>query len=163
MKKKRPVKREFSAGGAVYRREEGDSQQSKIRWLLVQPAGREKFSADDRWQLPKGWIEKGEPAAKAALREVEEEGGVQAKIISKIDSIKVFFRNIYEGQPKELVLKTITFYLMEYQKDVPWQADQEIKTRAWLPFSEAYRRLTFASEKKILAKAKELLEKQESN
>ena len=61
--KKVKVKREFSAGGVVFRQEpEG------ILWLVVKPKGSE------HWRFPKGKIEKKESSAETALREVKEEG-----------------------------------------------------------------------------------------
>jgi 8-oxo-dGTP pyrophosphatase MutT (NUDIX family) len=145
--------RQYSAGGAVFKKE-GD----QVLWLLIQPAGGDKFHDQIRWQLPKGWINEGEKTEVAARREVAEEGGVEARIISKIDSIKIFFRNTFEGKPEEKVLKTITFYLMEYEGEAENGRDEEVAEIAWLPFEEAKERLTFKSEKEILTKAKEILE-----
>ena len=158
--------REYSAGGVVYRKSQipnpksqipllrrgfGGQANSKfqIRWLLIKPKGKE------RWQLPKGLIDKGESAEEAALREVKEEGGVEAKIIKKIDTIKIFFHYNFPGAPEDLVFKTITFFLMEYLQDTKEGPDYEVEIDkvVWLPFSEAYKRLTFPSEKKILKKA----------
>lgn len=152
--KKSTFQRQFSAGGAVYKKE-GDN----VLWLLVQPRGGEKFYDEIRWQLPKGWLEIGEKSEEAAVREVAEEGGVEAKIIGKIDTIKIFFKNTFEGRPKETVLKTIAFFLMEYQKDTPEGFGSETQEIIWTPFKEAIKKLTFKSEKEILKKADELLEK----
>jgi 8-oxo-dGTP pyrophosphatase MutT (NUDIX family) len=145
--------RQYSAGGAVFKKEG-----NQVLWLLIQPAGKDEFHDKIRWQLPKGWIKEGEKTEAAARREVAEEGGVKAKIISKIDSIKIFFSNTFEGKPEEKVLKTITFYLMEYEKEAENGHDEEVAEIAWLPFEEAKERLTFKSEKEVLAKAKEILE-----
>lgn len=145
--------RQFSAGGVVFKK-----QDNQILWLLIQPKRKDEFCSQVRWQLPKGWIEQGEKTEEAALREVEEEGGVKAKIIEKIDAIKIFFKNIFEGKPQETVLKTITYYLMEYQEDVPDGFGWETQEVVWLPYDQAKEKLTFKSERKILEKAKKLLE-----
>jgi len=157
--------RQFSAGGAVFKKED-----SQVLWLLIQPAriatqsvaggpaGKDEFHKQIRWQLPKGWINEGEKTEAAAIREVAEEGGVKAKIITKVDSIKIFFRNTFEGKPGEKVLKTITFYLMEYEEEAENGHDEEVAEVAWLPFEEAREKLTFKNEKEILAKAREILE-----
>ena len=135
--KKLKVKREFSAGGVVFRREpEG------VLWLVVKPKGSEK------WRFPKGKIEKGENSSEAALREVKEEGGVEAIILNKIDSIKYFF--IQEGQK---VFKTVTFYLMEYAQEAQGGFCWETEEVAWLSFEEARKKLAFSNEKKVLEKA----------
>jgi len=156
MPKKKPVKREFSAGGVVYKKEN-----NKVFWLVIQPKGGKRFYDKIRWQLPKGWIDEGEKSEEAALREVEEEGGVKAKSIEKIDSIRIFFRDVYRGKPKQLVTKVITFFLMEYQEDAKDGPGWETKDIAWLPFKEAHEKLTFKREKEILEKAKRILEEKE--
>jgi 8-oxo-dGTP pyrophosphatase MutT (NUDIX family) len=151
--KKTSVVRQFSAGGAVFKKEDG-----KILWLLVQPKRGDDFHNQIRWQLPKGWLKEREKSEEAALREVEEEGGVKAEIIDKIDTIKIFFKNTFEGKPKETVLKTITFFLMEYKEDIKEGFGWETQEVAWLPFDQAKEKLTFKSEKEILEKAQKILE-----
>ena len=157
--------RQFSAGGVVFRKKD-----NQILWLLIQPAGGparkslrfalaggDEFHKQIRWQLPKGLVGEDEKMEETAVREVAEEGGVKAKIIAKIDTIKIFFRNTFEGKPEEKVLKTITFYLMEYLGEKTDGHDEEVAEIAWLAFEEAKEKLTFKSEKEILEKAKEML------
>lgn len=135
------MQREFSAGGVVYKRGNG-----KIFVVIYKPKDK------NTWQLPKGWIDKGETRQEAAVREVKEESGVQGKIIKKIDTIKYFFN--WQG---EKILKTVTFYLMEYifgdTKDHGWETD----TAEWVEIDQAVERLTFDSEKEIVKKAKLLI------
>ena len=64
----RPVKRQVSAGGVVYRVHEG-----RVEFALVCPAGRAV------WCLPKGMVEAHEKPEEAALREVQEETGLVAR------------------------------------------------------------------------------------
>jgi len=136
------VKREFSAGGVVFRREpEG------VLWLIVKPKGSEQ------WRFPKGKIERGENSVRAALREVKEEGGVEARILSKIDNIKYFF--VQKGQK---IFKTVTFYLMEYIQEAQGGFCWETEEIAWLPLEEAKERLAFKNEKGILEAADSVLE-----
>ncbi|MFZ5365857.1 MAG: NUDIX hydrolase [Patescibacteria group bacterium] len=135
--KKQKVKREFSAGGVVFRREpEG------ILWLVIKPAGSEK------WRLPKGWIGKNESSLEAAKREVAEEAGVKAEVLGKVGSEKYFF-----VQGKEKILKNVVFYLMEYLQEAETGFSWETEKIDWLPFKEAKERLAFAKEKEILEKA----------
>lgn len=136
------VKREFSAGGVVFRHEpEG------ILWLVVKPKG------NDKWRFPKGWIEPKESSAQAALREVKEEGGVEAEILEKIGSEKYFF-----VQDKQRIFKTVVFYLMKYVQEAQDGLSWETEEIAWLPYGEAKERLAFDKEKEILEKAREILE-----
>ncbi|HSD48680.1 MAG TPA: NUDIX domain-containing protein, partial [Actinomycetota bacterium] len=66
------TRREVSAGGVVYRRRRGRVQ--------VALATRRTRRGDLVWGLPKGAIEPGESAESAAVREVREETGLQARI-----------------------------------------------------------------------------------
>ena len=59
------------AGGVVVRRKNGS-----VEVLLITAKRRPK-----QWIIPKGHIEKGETAAAAALREVEEEAGVKGEVL----------------------------------------------------------------------------------
>ena len=140
--KKLKVKRGFSAGGVVFRQEpEG------ILWLVVRPKGSEQ------WRFPKGKIEKKESSAEAALREVKEEGGIEAEIKGKIDIIKYFF-----VQDKQRIFKTVVFYLMEYVQEAQGGFCWETEEIAWLPFEEAREKLAFKNEKEVLEKGREILE-----
>lgn len=142
------IKREFSAGGVVFKKEKG-----RILWLAIQPNAEEEPWRRDRWQLPKGLIGEGETGQQAAVREVKEEGGVETEVFSKIDRINIFFHN----EKKEKVSKNIVFFLMKYRAGSEKNHDQEVEEAVWLPYEEAYQRLTFDSEKKILEKGKKLL------
>ena len=99
----------------------------------------------------------------AAVREVEEESGIKAKVLEKIDSINLFFwKPVEEGsEKKEKVFQTAAFYLMEYvsgkTKDHSWETSEAV----WLPFEKAKERLSFKNSKEILEKAKEMLEEKE--
>lgn len=154
------LNREFSTGGVVFRGDE---------WLITRSSASELYPKRI-WRLPKGWIDNIAPEIpgsmargkvradeeslqKAALREVEEEGGVEAKIVKKIGTEKYF----YNAPDKGRILKFVTFYLMEYIGDLPEGYDEETSEIAWLPFEKAYKKLSFSGEKQILKKAKELL------
>ncbi len=62
------------------------------------------------WVLPKGRIEINESDSEAAIREVEEETGILAKILDFIGDINYKYRDIWDGD--ELVDKYVTWYLM---------------------------------------------------
>lgn len=140
--KQQKVKREFSAGGVVFRRE------GEILWLVIRPAGSRQ------WRLPKGWIEPGESSIEAAQREVAEEAGVKTEVLGKVGIEKYFF-----VQGKEKIFKTVVFYLMEYLQEAETGFTWETEEIDWLPFGEAKERLAFKQEKEILEKAKKLQEK----
>ena len=159
------LQRQFSAGGVVYRKEK-----ENIFWLLAKSAPSSDYPKPV-WRLQKGWIDdekegKPGPIAKggrkakeeelqmAALREVREEGGVLAKIIKKIETTKFFF-TAKDGQR---ILKFVTYYLMEWQIDSEEGYGFETLEVRWLPYEEARKTLSINGEKKILDKAKEILD-----
>ena len=62
--------------------------------------------------LPKGLVDAGEKALDTAVREVFEETGVTAEVITKLGDIKyVYSRSWGDGQR---VFKIVSFYLMRY-------------------------------------------------
>lgn len=136
----KPLKRQFSAGGVVYKEDNG------VEWLLIEPSGREA------WRLPKGLIDPGETSLSAAQREVEEEAGVETEVLGKIGQDKYFYQ-----MGGERFYKIVTYYLMRYLKEAKGPISWETEEIAWLPFDQAYERLTFKGEKEILRKAKEML------
>lgn len=145
--KKEKVVREFSSGGVVYK-----GKGEKTFWLVTKSATSDLYPKAV-WRLPKGWIDEREKVEEAALREVGEEGGVEAKIIEKIETVNYFFTT----PNKTKILKFVTFYLMERIKDLPEGFGEETSETVWLPYEEAYKKLAFNGEKQILKKAKELL------
>ena len=146
------IKREFSAGGIVFKKDG-----KKTLWLVIQPEGGGHWS-QGRWQFPKGMIEEGEKAQKTAEREIEEEAGVKARAIKKVDDLRIFFYD----EEKNKIFKTISLFLMSYEGEGKKEEDQEkIAEISWLTFEEASEKLTFDTEKKALGKAKKILEEQE--
>ncbi|MGB9911519.1 MAG: NUDIX hydrolase [Microgenomates group bacterium] len=141
--KNKKIKREFSAGGVVFRQEpEG------ILWLIIRPKG------SNQWRFPKGKIEKGEKAEQTALREVKEEGGVEAEILKKLLPIKYFY-----FQDNQRIFKTVVFFLMKYLQESSEILSWETEEIAWLPEEKAKERLAFENEKKLLREAVKELEK----
>ena len=158
------ITREFSSGGIVFRK-----IGNKIEWLITKSTAS-KLYPETYWRLPKGWIDNESPEIpgpmasgrtkadeeslqEGALREVREEGGIEARMVKKIGTEKYFFNAPDRGR----ILKFVTFYLTEYIRDLPEGFDGETSEIAWLPFDEAYKKLSFSGEKQMLKKAKELL------
>ncbi|MFD0862609.1 NUDIX hydrolase [Sungkyunkwania multivorans] len=84
---------------------------------------------NDKWDLPKGKIEKGESVEEAAVREVEEETGVENVAIDHqlMDTYHLFRRNgIYK-------LKLTHWYAMntDYIGPTTPQLDEDITEVAW--------------------------------
>jgi 8-oxo-dGTP pyrophosphatase MutT (NUDIX family) len=158
------ITREFSSGGIVFKKENG-----KVLWLIRRTAPSTLYP-NTYWMLPKGRIDdapgdKPGPMASglvraderslqsAATREVEEETGVEAKIIKKIGTIKYSFTDPHRGK----IFKFVTYYLMEWEKDLPQGFDEETSEIAWHVYEAAYKTLSFSNEKEALKEAQELL------
>jgi ADP-ribose pyrophosphatase YjhB (NUDIX family) len=170
---KRPLNREFSAGGVVYRKVKDQNSKVKTVWLVTKQTVLSKSShPPDTWRLPKGWLDdereavpgpytKGEKRTtqelirRTALQEVREEGGVEAEIVKKIGTIKFFFHST-----RGRILKFVTFYLMEWIKDLPEGFGHETSEIAWLPYEEAKKKLSYSGERRVLGEAKELLDEE---
>jgi ADP-ribose pyrophosphatase YjhB (NUDIX family) len=167
------VAREFSAGGVVYKRvEELKSGRVKVLWLVTK-SNPSKDYPKPVWRLPKGRLDDSgggecpgpyasglkkapeEIIQKSALREVAEEGGVEASIVQKVITDRYFF-TLKGGQK---ILKFVTFYLMEWKSDVPSGFGSETSETIWFPYQEARKRLSYSDEREILDKAKEILDR----
>ncbi len=132
------MKREFSAGGLV---------RKGSLYLIRRPTPNPEYRGNLGWSLPKGWIDAGETPEEAAIREVREEGGVNAKIISKLTTLKLFFTN----SSGEKVMKFVNYYLMEYLSDVPQGHDTETEEIRWVTREEALELLAFKSEREMVS------------
>lgn len=122
---------------------------TEIHWLVIKPRPSELFPTT-RFQLPKGHLENGESSEEAALREVLEETGIEAKIAGKIGVNKY---PLEIGQ--ERVFKIVTYFLMGYVSGELTE-NPEVEELMWLSFDEAKKKLTFSDDRKILEKALEM-------
>jgi 8-oxo-dGTP pyrophosphatase MutT (NUDIX family) len=112
----------------------------------------DRLSGARTTRLPKGKPDPGESLEEAALREVHEEAGLTARLASPLGSISYEYR---EG--KERVAKQVHFYLMELVAEGA-PCDGELERVFWCPLGEAEARLSFGTERDILARARALLE-----
>lgn len=142
IEEKKKWKREISAGGVVYKKDD-----SQIFVLLITPSGK-TVNKDQVWTFPKGHVDKDKPEV-AALREVKEEGGVEAKIVENLGSVKYTF--VWEG---ENIFKIVTYYLMEYVSGDPANHDQEVAEAKWVEYSDAEKLISYKTDKEVFAKAK---------
>jgi len=101
--------------------------------------------------LPKGLVEQGETYEEAAMREVEEETGLKGKIVGKIGEINYTF-----SREKE-VSKTVHFFLLKFVGGSIDAHDHEVDEVRMVPASEALKLLTYPNERRMVAKAMEML------
>jgi len=111
----------------------------------------------NNWGFPKGHIEPGEPADRAAVREVEEETGLTGlEVRGLIDTIDWWFR--FQGR---LIHKLCDFYLMVVQPGTPAdttpQKAEGISACDWLPYDAALERLSYANARAVLARGYAML------
>ncbi len=130
------TKWEFSAGGVVYRKNEN----GEIEILLIR--------VKTRWSFPKGNIERGEPKDIAALREVKEETGVDAKILDYLGEVDYWY-NI--GLTR--IHKFVYYYLMEYVSGDVVPQKEEIDEAKFIPLNEVKEKLAYITDKEILDRA----------
>ncbi|MGQ0625320.1 MAG: NUDIX hydrolase [Sporichthyaceae bacterium] len=129
---------EVSAGGLVVERESGVARAALI--------GRVDRRGRMLWSLPKGHLEAGETMEDAAVREVEEETGIRGRVVSKLGVIDFWF---VAGESR--VHKTVHHYLLEARSGELSDADIEVDEVAWVPVSELGARLSYDSERKLMA------------
>ncbi len=119
-------------GGVVVFRE----TETALEFLVITAKQR-----PDEWVLPKGHIEPGEAPEEAALRELTEETGVVAEIISPV-GIECF------AVGAESVVAA--FFLARL---VNLQPSAEDRAQAWLSFKTARARLSFEESRELLDRA----------
>jgi 8-oxo-dGTP pyrophosphatase MutT (NUDIX family) len=138
------TKREVSAGGVVYRREDDG--------IEVVLASRRTRRGDLAWGLAKGGIEDGESMEDAAVREVREETGIRAEIETSLGETRYFY--VWEDVR---IRKTVHFFLMRSVGGDPDDRDDEMEEVRWFPLERALKRAAYRGERDVLQRAAELL------
>src|SRR6266700_3872006 len=160
--------REISAGGVVIRKRKKDDG-----WWMAAielPPGAPAAAPDPTQRavrakpkavlcLPKGLVDPGEKALEAALREVREETGITASLVTKLADIKyMYVRTWAEG---ERVFKIVSFYLLRYQSgqidDISNDMRVEVAKALWVPLADAPKLLAYRGEKQMARQALEYI------
>lgn len=122
----------LAAGGVLWRTAEDGSRRiaviSRSRYL-------------NERSLPKGKLEKGESFDEAALREIEEETGCEARIVGFVGSVDYWVKK----RPKVVI-----FFDMELVKAAPFKPNQEVDALEWADPEEALTTLSYELERRIL-------------
>jgi 8-oxo-dGTP pyrophosphatase MutT (NUDIX family) len=122
-----------AAGGVVVRRDE----EGRTRVAVIH---RPKYGD---WSLPKGKLDRAEPAVQAAVREVAEETGVTAVPQLRLPTVEYL-----TGVPGET--KTVDFWSMRMVSDAGRAADDEITEARWVRLDEAPDLLSYAHDRGVL-------------
>jgi 8-oxo-dGTP pyrophosphatase MutT (NUDIX family) len=163
--------REISAGGVVIKNRDGawwmaaiepPGDHTRETELKPGPADakiRPKTKPKTVLALPKGLVDPGEKPLETALREVYEETGVTADLITKLADIKyVYTRTWSDG---ERVFKVVSFYLMRYRAGRINQISEDMRIEVaralWVPLADAPKLLAYKGEKQMAKKALEYL------
>ena len=149
--------REFSAGGVVARRMRG-------KWWIaaIEPEGqrtRGRRGNTPVLALPKGLVDNGEKPEQTAVREVREETGVEAALVSKLRDIKYFYMRSWGDGEK--VFKIVSFYLLSYRSgridEISAEMRVEVRRALWIPLEEAPERLSYRGERDVVKLAQEYI------
>lgn len=142
------VEWEVSVGAAIFRVEDG----RRLYLVLRYPSGHYDF--------PKGHVEVGESEEDTLRRETEEETGIKELSVFPVrESIRYFYvakggertRRRREGRGIR-VFKQVHFYPAETtERNI--RISHEHTGFEWLPYGQAYDKLTFANAKRVLASA----------
>lgn len=152
--------RAFSAGGVVYRRVPSQPPATDAsdppaptrpdhQGVEIVLVGR---AWDNFWVLPKGTPKEGESTEEVALREVGEETGISARIVSELGSIHYWFSRHGLRYSKEVL-----YYLMEATGGDVSLHDHEYNDAHWFPLSEVPARLAYHNEADMAQRAVALI------
>jgi 8-oxo-dGTP pyrophosphatase MutT (NUDIX family) len=125
------------------------------------PPGRARRATTRKqiFALPKGLIDEGESPVETAIREVREETGVAAALITKLADIKYVYVRAWAD--RERVFKIVSFYLLHYQSgridEIKPEMRIEVRRALWLPLEEAPAKLSYSGERQVVRKAQEYL------
>jgi 8-oxo-dGTP pyrophosphatase MutT (NUDIX family) len=129
---------EFSAGGVVVR--DGSC-------IVIVPT-RRAADGSKVLALPKGHPDGDEDAPTAALREVREEAGVEARLVEKLGDVRYWYQR--DGRR---IQKVVSFFLLEYVAGEVEDHDHEVEDARWMPLAEAAEQLTYSGERDMVGRA----------
>lgn len=142
---KLPVREQVSAGGVVFRR---DDERLEVAIVAV--------GAQNRWQLPKGLVEKDEKPEIAAVREAHAEAGVASEVVSHLETVEYWYAGL-DGGEKVRFHKRVHFFLLRYLSGDPKEHDWEVNDARWVPIDEAMGQLAFENERRVIEAARDWL------
>ena len=144
--------REISAGGVVLRR-------ISNCWHIaaIQPRRDNDNPGKPALALPKGIVDPGEKPNQTALREVREETGLEAELITKLGDVKYVYTRTWGDRAR--VFKIVSFYLFRYVSgeigQIAPEMQQEVALAKWIELNEASRLLSYKGERDMIVRAKQ--------
>ena len=142
----RPPVLMIAAGGFVTRRREPGTEV-----LLIFRRGM--------WDLPKGKAKKKESVRQCALREVQEELGIDAVHLGQPLGATVYGYDLHNrrGQLSHVIKTTHWFQMTTPEKEFRPQLEEGITDVAWFAWEEALRRTGFAVFRRHMARIRHLV------
>lgn len=140
------VEKVMSAGGVVYRYIDNGN-------IEIVLCGRKDPL---RWSLPKGTPDSGETIIQTAIRETQEETGLEVRVEEPLGSIRYWF---VSHTSRVRFDKTVFFYLMSYENGETENHDHEFDEVEWVLAEDALHRLTFPQEANILSRALDAIQR----
>jgi 8-oxo-dGTP pyrophosphatase MutT (NUDIX family) len=105
-------------------------------------------------------VDAGEEPEETAVREVFEETGLRAEILTKLKDIKYVYMRSWGD--KQRVFKIVSFYLLRYQSgtidEISTDMRVEVKQALWIPLADAEKKLSYRGEKEVIAIAQKYLQ-----
>lgn len=98
--------------------------------------------------LPKGHLDNAETAEQAAIREVREEGGVDADLVRHLGDVRYWYRRKGRSVPKR-----VRFFLFNYRSGDPSDHDDEVEEARWMGLAEASTALSYEGERQMVLRA----------
>ena len=155
------MEREISAGGVVVRH-------TAEGWVMaaIEPqkepsasTARKERSQKVLLALPKGLVDSGEKPEQTAIREVREETGLTATLLTKLGDIKYVY--VRSWGDRQRVFKIVSFYLLRYKSgridEIAPAMRVEVRRAVWIPLEEAARKLAYRGEQDMARRAQEYL------
>jgi 8-oxo-dGTP pyrophosphatase MutT (NUDIX family) len=155
--------REISSGGVVVRRTAEGWSVAVIepqREAFVVSKSKKQPAQKLVLALPKGLVDPGEKAEQTALREVSEETGITATVVTKLTDIKYVYVRTWGD--KQRVFKIVSFYLLRYEAgkidEISEEMRIEVKRAWWLPLEEVLKKLSYKGERDVVRLAEKYLQ-----
>lgn len=148
-----PQRTDYSSGGVAYRNAPADDPNGTAGLNNSSRIALIATHNGQRWQLPKGTVEPQETSIQTALREVEEETGLQTAYQNFVETVEYWYWDTYNRTVPMLVHKKVDFYLLKVTGGELSDLSIEVDAVAWFTPEQALQRMTFPAEMDTLRKA----------
>lgn len=132
-----PYRKDAAAGGLV-----ANIDGSGILRVVLIRSRRRRATV---WALPKGHFENGETAEQTAIREVNEETGLDARILAPLGTIDYWF--VEKGRRYH---KFVDYFVMRAVGGSLEDHDDEVEEARWMSWERAIGRMSYPNERALV-------------